>query len=109
MHSVRSDTPAGTIHPPDAATTPAFGISRVSRFAKAPRALNEPECCSNSNLRSRSPLSPEIPALTFDHRRPADERSDDSLDALYALSIDLGFGHCEQFPEWPDAETSRCF
>src|SRR5215813_5193688 len=36
--------------PPEAAVTPAGGIRRNSRLAKAPRALNEPECCSCSSL-----------------------------------------------------------
>ncbi len=37
--------------PPDAATTPAGGGLRRSRFANAPRALNEPEYWRNSSLR----------------------------------------------------------
>src|SRR6266478_340489 len=36
--------------PPEAATTPAAGTRRRSRFAKAPRALKEPDCCSSSSL-----------------------------------------------------------
>src|SRR6266403_1833783 len=36
--------------PPEAATTPAAGMLRRSRFAKAPRALKEPDCCSSSSL-----------------------------------------------------------
>src|SRR5258708_2850421 len=39
--------------PPEAATTPAFWTSRVSRLAKAPRALKEPACCKNSSLKMR--------------------------------------------------------
>src|SRR5437762_3627816 len=38
--------------PPEAATTPAAGTLRNSRLAKAPRALNEPDCCSSSSLRT---------------------------------------------------------
>src|SRR5438045_4696193 len=41
--------------PPEAATTPAAGTSRVRRLANAPRALKEPECCSNSSLKTRFP------------------------------------------------------
>jgi hypothetical protein len=41
--------------PPDAATTPAAGISRLSRLLNAPRALNEPECCSSSSFSTSSP------------------------------------------------------
>src|SRR3989442_841328 len=36
--------------PPNAATTPAAGSGRRSRLANAPRALNDPECCSSSSL-----------------------------------------------------------
>src|SRR6185437_10832326 len=36
--------------PPEAAVTPAGGTCRSSRLAKAPRTLNEPECCSISSL-----------------------------------------------------------
>src|SRR5437763_16574728 len=36
--------------PPEAATSPAAGTLRSSRLAKAPRALNEPDCCSSSSL-----------------------------------------------------------
>src|ERR1700730_5180704 len=36
--------------PPEAATTPAAGTGRRSRFAKAPRALKDPDCCSSSSL-----------------------------------------------------------
>src|SRR5215470_9212021 len=41
--------------PPDAATTPAAGTSRSSRLANAPRALNDPACCSCSSLSSSGP------------------------------------------------------
>ncbi len=30
--------------------TPASGTGRINRFANAPRALNEPECCRSSSL-----------------------------------------------------------
>src|SRR5205814_9563878 len=40
-----------------AATTPAAGTSRVRRLANAPRALNEPECCSSSSLKTTLPSS----------------------------------------------------
>src|SRR5688572_7988250 len=39
--------------PPEAATTPAAGISRESRWLNAPRALNDPACCRNSSLKTR--------------------------------------------------------
>src|ERR1700731_2564549 len=46
--------------PPEAAVTPAAGIFRSSRLAKAPRALNDPECCSSSSLStSRIGASPK--------------------------------------------------
>src|SRR5436190_336384 len=45
--------------PPDAATTPAAGTSRVSRFVKAPRVLNDPARCSSSSLNvTRNPATP---------------------------------------------------
>src|SRR5258707_760747 len=44
---------ATPLFPPEAATTPALGISRVSRLANAPRALKEPACCKNSSLKMR--------------------------------------------------------
>ncbi len=46
--------------PPDAATTPGAGTSRKSRFANAPRVLNEPACCMNSSL-----------SVTVAHRSPS--------------------------------------
>src|SRR6186713_1750276 len=39
--------------PPEAATTPAAGTSRRSRFAKAPRTLKDPACCRSSSFRNR--------------------------------------------------------
>ena len=36
--------------PPEAATTPAAGTLRISRFANAPRGLNEPVCWKSSSL-----------------------------------------------------------
>src|SRR5437867_2467758 len=54
--------------PPDAATTPDFGISRVSRFVNAPRALNDPARCVNSSLsvtrRPGMPISPPSTSTT---------------------------------------------
>src|SRR5438132_267972 len=41
--------------PPDAATTPAAGTSRSSRFANAPRALKDPACWSCSSLSTSGP------------------------------------------------------
>ena len=49
--------------PPEAATTPAFGTSRVSRLAKAPRGLKLPACCSSSSLKAiGAPARPKSPA-----------------------------------------------
>src|SRR5205807_1092157 len=51
--------------PPEAATTPAAGISRVRRFVKAPRALKEPACCSSSSLRtSGTPIPKSAPSTS---------------------------------------------
>ena len=54
--------------PPEAATTPAGGTTRVSRFANAPRVLNEPARCSSSSLivmgRPASPTSPPSMSTT---------------------------------------------
>src|SRR5579859_236614 len=54
--------------PPEAATTPAFGIFRSSRFAKAPRALNDPECWRSSSLKTMEngarPNSPPLDSTT---------------------------------------------
>src|SRR5215204_3085728 len=44
--------------PPDAATTPAGGISRVRSALSAPRGLNEPVCWVCSNLRMIRPATP---------------------------------------------------
>jgi hypothetical protein len=44
--------------PPDAAATPQDGIGWVSRFANAPCALNERECCRHSSFSARSLASP---------------------------------------------------
>jgi hypothetical protein len=42
--------------PPDAATTPAGGTSRSSRFANAPRVLNDPACCNSSSFANSAML-----------------------------------------------------
>src|SRR5713226_2487530 len=51
--------------PPEAATTPASGTRRNKRLAKAPRALNEPDCCRSSSLKTRVMLArPKSPPST---------------------------------------------
>src|SRR5216684_434163 len=51
--------------PPEAATTPASGTRRNKRLAKAPRALNEPDCCRSSSLKIRVMLArPKSPPST---------------------------------------------
>src|SRR6266498_3793093 len=67
--------------PPEAATTPAAGIARVSRCANAPRVLNEPACCRCSSLnvnetdcRSKSAPSMSIGYLSAGHQREADHQ-----------------------------------
>jgi hypothetical protein len=51
--------------PPEAAATPTSGILRMSKFANAPRALNDPECCNSSSFSViGNPASPKSPPLT---------------------------------------------
>src|SRR5207245_11184965 len=59
-------TTAAPWMPPEAATTPADGMVRVRRLAKAPRVLNEPACWSSSSLsvsgKATSPRSAPVAA-----------------------------------------------
>ncbi len=58
--------------PPEAATTPAGGTGRQRRLVNAPRALNEPACCSDSSLKTTlvesSPTSAPRTSMTGVHR-----------------------------------------
>src|SRR5258708_11853674 len=52
--------------PPEAATTPASGISRSSKLVNAPRALNDPACwsCSSLSVRGNDERAKSLPSTT---------------------------------------------
>ena len=83
--------------PPEAATTPAAGTSRVSRLANAPRALNEPACCSSSSLKlepaKARPKSAARTSITGVRRTCGRIRRSTSAIASRSRSIALLYSH----------------